>query len=87
MCALERRTARSGKDSIDHPPGGHDDVINAAAGALVEAAQGSRISVAVLEPAGLGRLVAARRLASRPDLVEITNPDHPGYRGRVGWWR
>lgn len=33
--ALERRTARGGRDSIDHPPGGHDDVANAAAGALV----------------------------------------------------
>ncbi len=35
LCNLERRTARSGKDSIDHTPGGHDDVCNAAAGALV----------------------------------------------------
>jgi len=35
---LERRTARSGKDSIDHPPGAHDDLANAAAGALVVAA-------------------------------------------------
>src|SRR5262249_5642019 len=34
LCKLERRTARSGKDSIDHPPGQHDDLINAAAGAL-----------------------------------------------------
>jgi hypothetical protein len=32
---LERRTSRSGKDSIDHPPRGQDDVANAAAGALV----------------------------------------------------
>jgi hypothetical protein len=32
---LERRTARSGKDSIDHGPGAHDDVANAVAGALV----------------------------------------------------
>jgi hypothetical protein len=32
---LERRTARGGKDSIDHAPGAHDDLINAAAGALV----------------------------------------------------
>jgi hypothetical protein len=31
---LERRTGRLGKDSIDHPPGGHDDVANAASGAL-----------------------------------------------------
>jgi hypothetical protein len=36
---LERRTARGGKDSIDHPPRQHDDVANAAAGALVLAAQ------------------------------------------------
>ena len=38
ICALERRTARSGKDSIDHPPGQHDDIANAACGALLLAA-------------------------------------------------
>jgi hypothetical protein len=38
LCQLERRTARSGKDSIDHAPGAHDDLCNAAAGALVLAA-------------------------------------------------
>jgi hypothetical protein len=32
---LERRTARGGRDSIDHAPGSHDDVANAVAGALV----------------------------------------------------
>ena len=32
---LERRTSRSGRDTIDHSPGGHDDVANAAAGALM----------------------------------------------------
>jgi hypothetical protein len=30
--SLERRTGRSGKDLIDHPPGGHDDLANAVAG-------------------------------------------------------
>ena len=35
LCGLERRTHRSGKDSIDHAPGGHDDLANAVAGALV----------------------------------------------------
>jgi hypothetical protein len=35
LAALERRTVRSGKDSVDHPPRSHDDVANAAAGALV----------------------------------------------------
>jgi len=32
LCSLERRTARSGKDSIDHAPGGHDDLSNVCAG-------------------------------------------------------
>jgi len=41
LCALERRTARSGKDSIDHPPNGHDDLANAAAGALTGASEPS----------------------------------------------
>lgn len=52
LCALERRTARGGRDSIDHPPGGHDDVANAAAGALLEAAGGKapmRITPELLE--------------------------------------
>jgi hypothetical protein len=35
LLALERATSRLGKDSISHPPGGHDDVINVGAGALV----------------------------------------------------
>jgi len=32
LVALERRVARGGKDSIDHPRGSHDDVANAVAG-------------------------------------------------------
>jgi hypothetical protein len=32
LLGLERRVARSGRDSIDHPPGQHDDVANAVAG-------------------------------------------------------
>jgi hypothetical protein len=35
LCGLERRTSRSGRDSIDHGPGGHDDVCNSACGALL----------------------------------------------------
>ena len=41
LCALERRTARGGRDSIDHAPGAHDDVANAVAG-LAAAAAGGR---------------------------------------------
>ncbi len=37
LVGLERRTARSGKDSIDHAPNAHDDVANACAGALLAA--------------------------------------------------
>lgn len=33
LLALERRVSRGGKDSIDHPPGQHDDLVNAIAGA------------------------------------------------------
>jgi hypothetical protein len=34
LVGLERRTTRAGKDSIDHAPGGHDDLANAVAGAF-----------------------------------------------------
>jgi hypothetical protein len=32
LVGLERRTARGGRDSIDHAPGAHDDLANAVAG-------------------------------------------------------
>jgi hypothetical protein len=34
LCGLERRTGRGGRDTIDHPPNGHDDVANAVAGVV-----------------------------------------------------
>lgn len=37
LIGLERRTSRNGRDSIDHAPGAHDDLANAAAGALLMA--------------------------------------------------
>jgi hypothetical protein len=42
LMQLERRTARSGRDSVDHPPQGHDDHANACCGvlALLAAHQG-----------------------------------------------
>jgi len=42
LVGLERRVSRGGKDSIDHPRGGRDDVANAAAGAVVLAAPAVR---------------------------------------------
>jgi hypothetical protein len=38
LVSLERRTGGSGRDQITHPRNQHDDVANAAAGALVHAA-------------------------------------------------
>jgi hypothetical protein len=35
LCSLERRTARGGRDSIDHPRGARDDVANAVAGVAI----------------------------------------------------
>ena len=34
IVGLERRTARGGRDSIDHAPGAHDDLANAVAGVV-----------------------------------------------------
>ena len=69
LCDLERKVARGGNDSISHPPAGHDDLINAASGALTCAAahQPLVISDAVL-------LAAAQptnytRLHGRPNLM------------------
>jgi hypothetical protein len=31
LCGLDRRTVRGGRESIDHAPGGHDDIVNAVA--------------------------------------------------------
>ena len=50
LCALERRTARGGRDSIDHAPGAHDDVVNAAAGAIVLAAQRTMQAIPLVAP-------------------------------------
>ncbi len=51
---LERRTGRGGKDSIDHAPGAHDDVINAVAGVVVKAmaAESSGLQLYVISDDG-----------------------------------
>ncbi len=50
---LERRTAKSGRDSVDHPPNGHDDYANAACGALVLSAQQARHTLHMVRLTGL----------------------------------
>jgi hypothetical protein len=53
LLALERRIARGGREIIDHPPGGHDDVINAVAGAMVLAETKAPL---VIPPSALARM-------------------------------
>jgi hypothetical protein len=53
LLQLERRTGRAGRDSIDHPPGGHDDFANAACGALVRAAKVERHTVRMMKLTGV----------------------------------
>ena len=45
LSTLERRTSRTGKDSIDHRPGGHDDRANAVAGVIAHAARKAKSGV------------------------------------------
>jgi hypothetical protein len=63
---LERRTARGGKDSVDHPPRGHDDLANAACGALHLAARVTRFDIDAY----------AALNAMFPKLVSIENNNH-----------
>jgi hypothetical protein len=73
LCGLERRTARSGKDSIDHAPGAHDDIANSVAGCLVLAASKKApmiVSQNVLERASIPTSYAHKY----PDSARRTRP-------------
>lgn len=60
LANLERRTARGGKDSVDHPPRGHDDLANAAAGALVLASRATAAKPIFAMPVGIVASADAR---------------------------
>ena len=55
LAGLERRTARGGRDTIDHTLGAHDDMANAACGALVE------VFLPASRAYGIGHAVTADR--------------------------
>lgn len=57
ICALERRTSRGGKDSIDHSPGSHDDLANAVAGLA---------SVLADQPPSAGMFLTRHHRAKKP---------------------
>ena len=50
FASLERRTFPSGKDRIDHPLNGHDDVANSVAGAVVLASQDREQKIPIIAP-------------------------------------
>ncbi len=70
LCSLERRTSRvGGKDSIGHPPGGHDDLCASVAGLMVRLA-GKRqliITDAILQWSGQP---AAPVMQRQPHTIE-----------------
>lgn len=61
LLALERRTSRGGRDTVDHPPNGKDDVINAVAGCafLLRAGTASIATIATPEEQLADRVVKA----------------------------
>jgi hypothetical protein len=48
LCALERRKGKAGKDSVDHPPRGSDDLANACAGLVYEGMVGENKLIPVV---------------------------------------
>jgi hypothetical protein len=82
LVALERRTTRVGRDLVDHPPGGHDDVANAEAGALILAAANVNRTVAVFSIDMQGRVVMrddaprARAWSRTPGISAVDGMQH-----------
>ena len=66
LIGLERRTARGGRDSIDHAPGAHDDLANAVAGAL---------TLANRKSSGLQRREGPIKVLNRPASACWSPPD------------
>jgi hypothetical protein len=62
LSGLERRVSRAGKDSIDHGPGGHDDLANAVAGAA---------SLAGLRPSASGVYFIADGVSPGPSNDDL----------------
>jgi hypothetical protein len=80
LCGLERRTARGGRDSIDHAPGEHDDLANAVAGAAALALghQGVVVTQELLQrvmqmPVNPHRRYSAWGFQKRQDFANLAN--------------
>jgi hypothetical protein len=88
LCGLERRTARGGRESIDHAPGAHDDVANAVAGAILLASGKSKqiiVSQATREWAKTPDVRHGRARGSRTRTA--INPNGTGFHSATAFSR
>ena len=72
---VARRTGRSGKDSVDHRPGGQDDVANAVAGSLCMALQSVGLKAQL--PTDFTRCVNLRASAAESCAFLSRGPHFP----------
>jgi hypothetical protein len=71
LAGLERRTARGGRDSIDHGRGEHDDLAKAACGALLLASTKTTCDFCVIDMGG-------RMISSEGGVITVTQLDDNG---------
>ena len=75
--SLERRTARGGRDNVDHAPSAHDDLANSAAGALVAVlrAHGThRMQIFLGTPTKVREKLEGRVVPATPETPPKRNP-------------
>jgi hypothetical protein len=81
LTCLERRTSRGGKDTIDHPKHGHDDLANAVAGALCIASALSGTSADFRQRARTGDRPARANVGYQAVKDGFWGPKQPGAGG------
>jgi hypothetical protein len=95
LANLERKTARGGRDSIDHPQGQHDDLANVCAGlaAITIATSGYSLELLMRVNGEYDDQQMAQRFANEasrptwgPDAPGAVRLGDGGYRA-PSWWR
>ena len=86
LVALERKVSRGGRDSIDHPPGGHDDLANVAAGACLTALEhGAAVPMHRLPSHGIGASHDPLASLEENALALAREEARSGYWSGPGW--
>jgi hypothetical protein len=83
FAGLERRTIAGGKDKIDHDRGAHDDLCNAAAGALVLASRRPPVDPPIVAAVIMGR--GGQDISAAPPATG-SGLNGPNYSMRDNWW-